>query len=910
MSSHPTLLGIASRRSAARRRELPFRTLCLPTAAALLAMLAACGGRRSDPVPPAGPTGALHLTFHGVTTSGDDSRPLVMGGAGDRRQVAAWSVAADRTRSAVTTAVELQLDDATVARLDGDVLESVGPGETTLRASYAGSTVAVLVRVVEDAAAAIEDFSLSVAEPLRLHATGAVVDLTAMGSLGNGARVAVDSRLQWSSSTPSTFLVDSAGRVTAVGEGTGLLSVRDAASGRERTLAVAVALPRPSGSTLPFHQGGLVVNGNLSAYVPPFALDADRQVWVQPWTAPGGLPSGHVPVAAFEVLVGGGGTPRRPLELRIDSASLAEAAPAVGQLWSEAPGSSTLQPAFRVAWEAAGQAWLQLPALGRYLLSFEPGLAAELAHLYAPVLSLSVDDIHPIGFQELLASCQLRTPSGVAGSATPLTPTQLLEPANDLPDSRIELLDGSRQEFTERTSSWKHASLGGSEVASPKPPVVYWALRGAGQHLVLQYWFVYAASGQPYYGGLHNGYDLAHECDLEMAQVILSSTGSDFVPVAATASQHYYGEGRHWRDVTLEGGRLLLHVAEAGHATYFEPGFDGAADVHGSYAGETGFLGKVAPLLYVYDRCAIGSRQRKLAPGQYELRDLHAAADDSRALLRFRGRFGRDGFLAPATGSVATRGPEGFSMYAFPRSFHRAFLFSTDTSIRAIERNGTGRADRLRQGERMEALQAYTADRWEGPVQERIDGACSSEAGQPAHLAAHLVATAQRPEDYYACEDWRLVSITPATPAEAFVDQTLTVQIRWRGTRRRDGQAVQFPVAFWLQPANDENYLGLSAIPYGTGPSASVFFVACGGAGATADEGDLTVDLPLTWMSDAGVPPAACDTTNPPTFATPFHLWVRDASGEYLHLTCTTPGCQQLGPATGEPLRFVVRVCP
>jgi hypothetical protein len=109
-----------------------------------------------------------------------------------------------------------------------------------------------------------------------------------------------------------------------------------------------------------------------------------------------------------------------------------------------------------------------------------------------------------------------------------------------------------------------------------------------GDYCFIQFWMYETASYSPYnIPGHSNAFH--HEGDWEMVQLCVKLTGNKksnwFLPHAATASQHYYGQTLAWRidqsgtgfsqsfvDTDDNGNRVNIYIAENSHATYFRPG--------------------------------------------------------------------------------------------------------------------------------------------------------------------------------------------------------------------------------------------------------------------------------------------------------------------------------------------------
>jgi hypothetical protein len=111
-----------------------------------------------------------------------------------------------------------------------------------------------------------------------------------------------------------------------------------------------------------------------------------------------------------------------------------------------------------------------------------------------------------------------------------------------------------------------------------------------GDYCFIQFWMYETASHLPY--SIIPGYNNVfwHEGDWEMVQLCIKLTGTKkigwFLPHAATASQHYYGQTLAWRidqssigglfqsfvETGDNGNRVNIYIAENSHATYFRTG--------------------------------------------------------------------------------------------------------------------------------------------------------------------------------------------------------------------------------------------------------------------------------------------------------------------------------------------------
>jgi hypothetical protein len=112
---------------------------------------------------------------------------------------------------------------------------------------------------------------------------------------------------------------------------------------------------------------------------------------------------------------------------------------------------------------------------------------------------------------------------------------------------------------------------------------------GGGNYCFIQFWMYETASYAPYNVPIF-GNSFWHEGDWEMVQSCIKLTGTTkskwFLPYAATASQHYYGQTLAWRInkngpeclaqeyVSTEdnGNRIKVYIAQNSHATYFKTG--------------------------------------------------------------------------------------------------------------------------------------------------------------------------------------------------------------------------------------------------------------------------------------------------------------------------------------------------
>jgi hypothetical protein len=110
-----------------------------------------------------------------------------------------------------------------------------------------------------------------------------------------------------------------------------------------------------------------------------------------------------------------------------------------------------------------------------------------------------------------------------------------------------------------------------------------------GDYCFIQFWMYETASYAPY-GIPIFGNSYWHDCDWEMVQLCIKLTGTKksewFLPHAATASQHYYGQTLAWRinkngpeelaqqyvGTEDNGNRVKIYIAQNSHATYFRDG--------------------------------------------------------------------------------------------------------------------------------------------------------------------------------------------------------------------------------------------------------------------------------------------------------------------------------------------------
>jgi hypothetical protein len=107
------------------------------------------------------------------------------------------------------------------------------------------------------------------------------------------------------------------------------------------------------------------------------------------------------------------------------------------------------------------------------------------------------------------------------------------------------------------TLAWKQNAEMVRETVRPFRPTVYGRIVAAAEACALQYWYLY----------VYNDFWNNHECDWEMATVVLRP---DETPDTVAYSQHIGGSQRAWADVRKVQGRPVLYVARGSHAGYFD----------------------------------------------------------------------------------------------------------------------------------------------------------------------------------------------------------------------------------------------------------------------------------------------------------------------------------------------------
>lgn len=816
--------------------------------------------------------------------------------AGVHRRVAVLSPdAVDVTSQAV-----LAVADPAVATLQGDRLSGATPGTTMLRASVAGVAVAAELRVRALEAVAIEDFDFASTDEVVLHST-APRQLATTGRLASGDIVPVDARCTWRTLDASVVSVGAAGEVQAVGDGSTFVVAEEPQSGIERSLRVHVALPRPSGSVLD-GRGGRVESGNTALWVPPFSLGAAVPVSIQELDAgalPAPLPPGEQLIAAVGVAMA------QPFEFSpgatVEVRTTTDALGTLARVLVFDPTSTTWR---HFAWVTIGQLglieWITaFPSV--FAIVEAPGAAAAFAAQHAPTFVLANTDLAPISLEFLLTQCDLREEAFGFDPIVSAAPTANALLTTYTSADHYLALDDVGSAGLATGSDWGAASAGGVRSAGLQP-TVYWSVRTEQRrgtpplpytqhYVVVQYWLLYAGSSLPIESSLGN-YLLWHDGDVEFCQVLLDGQKDPPEPIAATASQHYYGEARPWADVMTDGDRAMFWVAKGSHATHFERGF-GGGNRHRTTSGNRGFVRKAIPdaldLAQTADRCAATGEEVLLRAADYALVDLDDGSPSSRVLRDWAGTFGRGG-AGRQVGTVRSRNPKepALAMYEHGLDFHFAYPFATSTAIRAYDAiDPAGLSAWVRIGRRMVDLQQQTAATWPGePVSARVDTACGP---QPEHLVDYLQAGGGYPPNkYYACSEWRLLEVSPSGPVTAQVGEPLQLTVSWAGFETATLGAIAYPLRVILLPAVDEGY---PANIFGTYPGAAGpvnFGVAPTGLViVSAPAGTTSVPVEIEWSySENGVQvpiPAAATASTAATTQWRFHVFVRDAANTTLY---------------------------
>jgi len=836
----------------------------------------------------------------------------------------------------VTDRTVLSVDDPSVAFLGEQQLIGVASGTTKLRATIGTTTITanVLVKPVDEAP--LSDFWFVPQEPIAVHEL-APFTVACEGRLTTGDVVSLGDRLAWESLDPEVCKAMSGGILQPVADGHTFVLARDPATDTTRSLEVFIALPRASGALLD-HAGGYLTAASVAAWVPPLALGARDVVSVSELdegALPGPLSSGASLLGAVRLDAPQHSVFQRGVQMSLTiPAQRRGGAPELAQVLVWNPLQGRWQ---HFAWITRGNLgslqWITwFPSI--FAIVESSLTASSLAEQHAPTLDISRNDLAPISLDFLLEHCDLRR--DVVAGLDPLvdaTPDPASLRAHDS-DRHYLALDDDMDEELDTGSGWGTATLGGLRRPLTRQPTVYWSLHapelehpgllvGARHFIAIQYWLLYAASSLP-----GTGYRVYHQGDVEFVQVILDAQKDPPEPIAATASQHFYGEGRHWRDGETDQGRARVYVAQGSHATYFQRGFAGTGDRHGTTTSGTGFTAKVLStwpdwpesILYSEDVCASPGDEGLLRPvTDYALIGLDGGSETATMLRDWHGTIDR-GYLnkqVPMVRYRAPDGPAGLDLYGHPLGFHLAYDFSTENSILAYLSTGVTLGDRearLRIGQRMFDLQEFTAGREPGGlVQEQIDQACID---QPVHLSRFLLGqdASYRPPSYFACDEWRLLRVTPQAPLTAGVGGKLRLTVSWSGLSRSTIGAVTFPLRLTLLPAVDEGYFGLQGGSY-PGPSGPRPFVVRTNAPLTvsAVAGTISADLELEWaylenFIPVPIPPQACQAAEP-EMQWRFHLFVLDAANTTLYHTNSIV----IGPfeflRDGPPIEVTTLIC-
>jgi hypothetical protein len=713
----------------------------------------------------------------------------------------------------LTAGVTWEVDDATVAAVVDGALQPLGAGTTTLRATASGFTLETPIDVVPAATSAIVGVELGSRNSLAVDLS-APVSLVATGELETAERVGVNDRLTWESTNTGVATVSSIGVVTPVSEGRTTIRAHDPIGGHEDQLELHVAPPRPSGALLQAVEGGRVTNGATSVYVAPGALDADVGLLVAAPLAENQLlspvPAGHQFVTAVTVSPTGVLALSGSLEVTVQTS----AAPGVelARVFVLSP-TATWDDDTVANVEPDGTVRFWVDHLSTFLVAFQPGYTHTLASQYSPNLVVDASDIYPIAFDDLVAASDLHERTFFGTNLIGQVTSAQLNTLYDDTRFQLRLQSGHKNHFKSNKAAWSGSALGGmlnlNDPTSPQPVVYYDAVSANdatyGDVIVLQYWFLYAASGKAFaHGTPIDEYSIFHEGDLEMVQVVLDKQGSATVPVAATASQHYYGESRHWRDLQTQGTHPVVYVAKASHATFLSQAFEGGGARH-TISGSThagfgpeGFLAKISLWPWWQDETPVAPVTLSMATptSSYALTCLDVNVPETEALEFWLGTIGPKG-LVPMIFQRGP-GPSKLNISRNPMSFHHAYDFSTRNAIRAYEEatklfsfpGSSSTTDfAIGLGERMLELQEYYADQYVDPcsmaptvgvVQQRVDRECAP-GDQPARLQAYIEGGAAAPgtAQYFPCLPSPTASIS--SPPHAASYQT-GIAIAFQGT--------------------------------------------------------------------------------------------------------------------------------
>ena len=160
-------------------------------------------------------------------------------------------------------------------------------------------------------------------------------------------------------------------------------------------------------------------------------------------------------------------------------------------------------------------------------------------------------------------------------------------------------LDVSDLPSQDETQAWKLYARVLKEAGPLFRPTVYGRDVPTPDGRALQYWYL----------SMYNDFWNNHECDWEMATIVL---GQDDAPEIVAYSQHIGGSHRKWADVKKVGGRPVQYVAKGSHAGYFDYSPDGYLPVNVNTGTAHPVLpGPLAPLNFLVSPLlkAINTRQ-------------------------------------------------------------------------------------------------------------------------------------------------------------------------------------------------------------------------------------------------------------------------------------------------------------
>ena len=766
---------------------------------------------------------AFYLESSGLLRVDQESPAL---GEGDTRALFVWLLKEGKGPEHIAfDDVDLawSTDNPDVASLEDMFLTAHQAGETVLNISYKGIDTVVPLRVVSDEDAVILDIHIEEEQEERqrglppsgwlwLEKDGPDKKLSAIATLETERYVEARDRLLWSSTNSQIVEVDRQGKLK--GKAVGLAEVEASLPGGElsSSLAVVVVEVAESGAEILPEFGGLLRSEQAELRVPPGTLEAATEVELgevfELETIPFPIPEDREDdtfLAGIEITAGTQHDFRIPLEVSIDleSNSLAEAGAIVEILRLENEDSATEDPEWvHASWGKVHEDGSKLEFLTKHLstflvLDYSKALQTQ-AERYAPWLMFSQDDIYPISFEDFVEASELFGALGRVLSTSP-QPSDLQD--NDSRRSFLALKENHRNDFTSRipfttVPSWSDASLGGLDhLDSPGAPrpTVYFAQQagwfGSPDErtlgIAIQYWFLSAASSLPTQTPVFgNGFYFYHEGDLEMAQILLADPKGegDMEAIAASTSQHYYGEGRPIEDIEMrDDTHPVFFVARGSHATHFDSGFFAhLLQRHGTDIGNEGFRGKLEEgILITHDEIASSEQSVMLKPGAgtrtYDLRKLNPGGEFTQHLLYWSGTLGKKKGLTfsgydVGVPSIVGRHPKApaLGMYSFPINFHHAYNYSTENSVRAyFETERKSVAERIIHGRRLFALQRHTPSQCKTtePIQPEIDKVVCPEEGQPEHLALYLESRKSEeeadPSGYFVCDSLGLEILTP-----------------------------------------------------------------------------------------------------------------------------------------------------